>query len=255
MSRTVDKLKLVCLTLLLNGCMPDSTHLTDPTHDPYEAMNRKTFAFNRAIDTVLLKPLAQSYRTITPKWVNKCISNVFLNLREVNTIANDLLQFQFLFSIEDSWRLVLNTSLGLGGCFDVAENFDLQRRGQSFSNTFKTWGLNGGAFVVLPFLGATTTVNVWGLPIERYWLDPVRWLQHERMAVRIVRIIDKRAQLLPLDAALEQAFDPYIFYKNAYLQSHTIKHQRLTQHPKHQTDIISQGHDYEHHLNRTQDAR
>ena len=205
--------------IILSGCVPQSQNLTNPELDPFEELNRGIFSFNQTIDSAIIKPISQAYRTITPKPINKCISHVFLNLKELTTIANDILQLRLTYTLEDSWRFIINTTIGLGGCFDAAEKFDLPRRNQSFNNTVKTWGLQPGSYLVLPFLGSSSTTDIFFAPAEYYYLNPIMYLNKGKTTITALKVIDKRAQLLALDSALENAFDPYIFYRNAYFQS------------------------------------
>ena len=107
----------------------------------------------------------------------------------------------------------------MGGCFDPAQSFDLPRRNQSFNNTILTWGLKPGSYLILPFLGSSSTTDIFFTPIEYYYLDPTMYLKNGKAAITAFKVIDKRAQLFPLDSALKNAFDPYIFYRNAYFQS------------------------------------
>ena len=221
------------IVILLTSCVPNIEPNTADSIDPYQAANEKIFNFNRKFDNVLLKPLAQSYQAITPNFISKCISHAFLNLEEVNTIANDLLQMRLLFALEDTWRLALNSTVGLVGCFDVAKNFDLPRRQQSFGLTARTWGLKSGAYIVIPFIGASSTVNMFGLPMKYYVFDPVRLMNNYQPLIQTLRVIDKRVQLFPLDTAIDNAFDPYILYRDAYYQAQEQKYINLTKRKHH----------------------
>jgi phospholipid-binding lipoprotein MlaA len=223
--------KLITLFLAMNfaiSCVPNDIEKTEK-QDPYEKINRQVFAFNRSFDKTFLTPMAKTYQVIVPKMLSKCISHAFLNLEEINTIANDLLQLRLIYAAEDSWRFIINSTLGLGGCFDIAENFDLEKRPQSFGITLKTWGLGNGSYIVIPFLGASTTMNSPGLFLKFYVFDPIRFINDNQFVVQTVRVLDKRAQLFPLDAAIDNAFDPYILYKEAYLQNQAQNFKKINQ--------------------------
>lgn len=224
----MQKFILILLTtILVTSCVPN-TEKSDPT-DPYEYTNRKIFEFNRKFDIIILKPVAKAYQTITPKVISKCISHAFLNLEEINTIANDILQLRPIYALEDSWRFILNSTLGAGGCFEVADKFDLEKRPQSFSMTLKTWGLKNGAYIVIPFLGASTTLNAIGLPLKYYVFDPIRFVDDYQLAIQALRVIDKRTLLFPLDAAIDNAFDPYVLYRDAYFQNQAQNFKKINQ--------------------------
>ena len=223
--------KLITLFLAMNfaiSCVPNDVEKTE-TQDPYEKINRQVFEFNRSFDKTFLTPMAKTYQAIMPKMLSKCISHAFLNLEEINTIANDLLQLRLIYAAEDSWRFIINSTLGLGGCFDIAEKFDLEKRPQSFGTTLKTWGLSNGSYIVIPFLGASTTMNSPGLFLKFYVFDPIRFVNDHQFVLQTVRVLDKRVQLFPLDAAIDNAFDPYILYKDAYLQNQAQNFKKISQ--------------------------
>ncbi len=217
---------LLITCTLLTACMPEGA--TNP-QDPLEPTNRAIYQFNKDLDRILIKPLAQSYKTITPPFIDRIISRAFSNLGEVDVIINDLLQLRLRYALEDSWRFTLNSTIGLAGCFDVAKNYDLPHRQQNFGLTLKTWGLPPGDFMILPILGSTSSLDILGLPLDLYFLDPVTWLPHQSNTLRVLRGIDHRADSFPLDRIIQNAFDPYIFTRNAYQQQQAAAFKALNE--------------------------
>ena len=95
--------------------------------DPLEETNRGTFAFNRLIDRWILDPVTEGYRWLVPEPGRKAISRVFANLGAPKILVNDLLQLEWKDASVTSGRMLVNTTVGLVGLFDVAEKFKLPK--------------------------------------------------------------------------------------------------------------------------------
>ena len=140
--------------LVSNQAVADSTEMTP---DPWEGFNRKVFVFNDTLDTYTLKPLAKGYRAITPDPVEDGISRMFSNLWEIVNVLNDVLQGKFGQAGNDTGRFLVNTTVGLVGFFDVADNFGLPKNdGEDFGQTLGVWGVGEGPFLMLPLFGPST---------------------------------------------------------------------------------------------------
>lgn len=201
--------------------------------DPYEKFNRHVFAFNMALDKHVFRPIAHGYDVIIPVPIRKGISNFFANLDMLNTIPNDLLQGKTAYFTADTWRFILNSTLGIGGLFDVATRFGLPKHHEDFGLTLAYWGgecgLKPQPYLMLPILGSTTTRDAFGkIPAYATWpftyVDP----QYYNYGALALNAVDKRADLLPADKLVNDSFDPYIFVRSAYLQSrnHNIEKNR-----------------------------
>src|SRR5690606_14234023 len=180
--------------------------------------NRKMFAFNDGIDRYFLKPIATTYTKITPAPIRTGVKNVFRNLGEVPSIANGLLQGEFKAAAYDSTRLIVNTTVGIGGIFDVAGRLDLPATDyEDFGQTLAVWGFRSGPYVVLPILGPSTVRDGLAKPVDWY-TDPLTYIDHNQTsyAIKAVNIVNIRAQLLPLEASISG--DKYEFIRDAYLQ-------------------------------------
>jgi len=208
----------ILMFVLLTGCASTS-EFADP-RDPWEGFNRAMFSFNETVDDFLLKPLAKGYKAVVPVPVNRGITNFFSNLADVGSAINNALQFKMGRAGTDVGRVVVNTTLGLLGFFDVATNMNLPRYGEDFGQTLGVWGSSPGPYIVLPLLGPSTGRDSVGLVVD-WFTDPVVYIEDDtvRYSLMGLRIIDKRADLLSTSDLVEQAaLDKYEFVRNAYLQ-------------------------------------
>jgi phospholipid-binding lipoprotein MlaA len=212
------KLLWSCLwALSLGGCATVEGP-RDP-QDPWEGFNRSMYSFNTKLDKAL-KPVAKGYRAITPDPVETGITNFFANLEEIQTLVNDLLQFKPLDALSDTGRLVVNTTLGIGGLFDVATPMGLSKHEEDMGQTLGSWGVGSGPYIMLPFFGPSSPRDAFGLAAD-YAFDPIREVDDTstRNSLYALEIIDTRAQLLPVDDIIDQAaLDPYIYIRDAWLQ-------------------------------------
>lgn len=186
--------------------------------DPWEGFNRKVFAFNDTMDRYLLKPVAKGYQAVTPDPLEHGFSNVFSNLKEVQNIINDLLQGKLSQAGNDSGRLVVNTTLGLAGFFDVAKHMGLAKSdGEDFGQTLAAWGVGQGPYVVLPLLGPSTVRDTGSMPVNSF-SDPIGQVDHvpTRNSLWATELIGLRASLLSAESLISG--DKYAFMRDAYLQ-------------------------------------
>jgi phospholipid-binding lipoprotein MlaA len=202
----------------LSGCATTATAKRDP-RDPFERINRASYAFNSAVDRAVLRPTARVYHKITPDPVETGVSNFFDNLEGPLNIVSNLLQGKFKASLSDTGRLLLNTTLGLGGFFDPASDAGLEKHDEDFGQTFGRWGMGPGPYLMIPFLGPSTLRDGFGR-IPDAFANPIGYIEEDkvRYGVAGVSVLDVRTRLLSLDDTLKQAYDPYSFVRNAYLQ-------------------------------------
>lgn len=205
------------LVLLLAGC---ATGPGANPKDPLEPMNRSIAKFNDALDDGVLKPVATGYRNYTPQLVQTGVGNFFRNAADVLSTLNNGLQLKGPETAESFMRVVVNTTLGIYGIFDVATAIGLDRHPEDFGQTLGYWGVPEGPYLVLPLLGPSTMRDTSVLPLE-ITLDPVTHhdVTSERHAAVAMRIVDKRASLLKTTNFLsEAAIDRYSFTRDSYLQ-------------------------------------
>ena len=192
--------------------------------DPYEKWNRKVFYFNEGVDAWVLKPIAQGYRFITPKFVRKGVNNFFSNLGEVSDFANNLLQFKPLEAGKDLARFTINSTLGIAGLFDVATPMTgLQKSNEDFGQTLNTWGVPEGSYIVWPFLGGKTLSHSISLPMDYYYLNPIPYLVDSNevsLGLSALQIVQLREEFLDAEGLIQG--DRYSFIRDAYLQRRTF---------------------------------
>ncbi len=216
---------LIAMTMLLcTGCMG----VGQPSaKDPLFYYNRTMFYVNRDIDHILIGPITKVYVAITPHWLQERVHNVFSNLDDMNVMVNDLLQLAITDFWKDIGRFLLNTTLGIGGLFDVAAHYHLHKHHNDFGITLARWGYCHPTFFMMPILGPSTTRDFLGFFLDYKALSIWPYLHpaRTRNALLAGYAINKRRHLLSKDPLIDQAFDPYVFVRNAYLRirEHTIK--------------------------------
>ncbi len=204
--------------------------------DPLESYNRAMFAINEGIDTVLLRPIAQGYRFITPEYARKGVNNALRNLGEPIVMVNALLQGDIDRFFTSGWRFILNSTLGFAGVYDFAGEYGgLPYRREDFGQTLGVWmNDTDSTYIVLPIVGPSTVRDTFGR-VADIFIDPWRYgLQtDERVAIAVTEAIATREALLdPLDEVYRTSFDPYSTIRSAYqqrrkaqiLNRHSVKH-------------------------------
>jgi phospholipid-binding lipoprotein MlaA len=215
-------LRFACAALsaaLLAGCAVPGQ--PDP-RDPLEGINRGVYQFNDTVDRYAIKPVAQAYDFVTPDPVQNCIHNIFGNLGDVWSGMNSLLQGRPVDFINTFGRVLFNTTMGVGGCIDVATANGAKKIPNDFGTTLGVWGLGQGPFLVLPILGPSTVRDGAGLATA-YMVNPVSVSEVDNVRLRNslwgLEAIDLRASLLnATDTVDNVALDPYSFVRDAYLQ-------------------------------------
>ena len=134
--------------------------------DPFETYNRSAYRFNQTIDKFALKPVAEVYNQLLPGPAKKGVVNFFDNLYELPTIANELLQANFMQAAGNSWRFVINSTIGLLGFIDVASHIGLPKYYTDFGITLQRWGIKPTPYLVLPILGPSTVTDALAIPID-----------------------------------------------------------------------------------------
>jgi phospholipid-binding lipoprotein MlaA len=207
----------------------NATQLPD-NKDPLEKFNRAMFKFNDAFDIYFMKPIAELYNAIMPKPLNKGVHNFLNNLNELPIIANDLLQFNFYQMSKDVSRLVINTTMGIGGLFDMASRMHLPYFQNDFGLTLARWGYKDSSYLVIPFLGSNTIRDGIGIPVDYYGFSvyPRITPDSRRYALLGLFFVDYRANLLQYESVLEEAaIDKYVFMRNAYMQHRAYQIEQL----------------------------
>ena len=197
--------------------------------DPLSQYNRTMFKINDKLDKYLIKPVAELYNKIIPRPLNLGVDNFFNNLLGTQIIVNDLLQANFYQSTRDSWRFAIDTTVGVGGFFDIGDRVGLPYEQNGVGLTLAKWGYVNSSYLVLPLLGSSTIRDAISLPID-YFLTPIPYVANIALRNSLfgLGLLDKRALFLGFQGVYnEMALDPYIFMRNAYLQRRTYLIKRV----------------------------
>ena len=185
--------------------------------DPFEETNRSIYEFNESLDSNVLEPVSRAYKNNMPEAAQKGIGNFLDNLDDVSTLANQILQFKPIESAETLARILVNTTIGLGGLFDVASDMGLVTEDEDFGQTMAVWGVEQGPYVVLPLLGPSTVRDGIGTYVDL--TSPANMVgEIDEVGVSVINVVDKRVDLLPITDILDQSDDPYITMRSSYLQ-------------------------------------
>ncbi len=208
------------LSLMAAGCASQPAQLTDPQSDPWEPFNRKVYTFNEGLDQAILKPIAKGYDKIMPDAPQRGVRNFFHNLSFPLTFVNLILQGRFEDSLTATGRFFMNSTVGLLGFFDVASREGIADPDEDFGQTMAVWGWKKSRYLVVPLLGPNTVRDLGGRVAGTY-VSPVSYLARKEHEYRplIIDIISLRASLLPFDKDIEEAHDPYVLVRDAYLQN------------------------------------
>lgn len=186
--------------------------------DPYQQFNREMYYVNKQIDRFLIKPPSELYSDIMPAPVKHMVTNFFENLQDLNVIINDFLQLDVENSVDNIYRVALNSTFGVFGLIDVATDSGFPKKANDFGVTFGKWGATESPYFVIPILGPSTIRDTIGtgvgtlLSLNYYLPDDFVW------PLAGVRVIDKRANLLSVEKIIDTVSDDeYLFVRNAYL--------------------------------------
>ena len=208
---------LLTLVILLQAC---ATVANPDRRDPLESMNRSISGFNDRLDTALVKPVATVYRDVTPSWFRAGVGNFFNNIEDVWSTVNNVLQGRGEYAVDSVKRVVVNTTVGLLGTFDIASKMDIDKHPTNFGLTLGRWGLGTGPYVVLPLLGPTTLRGIAGMPVDRQG-NLITYVDDEgtRTGATALNLINLRATYLQAGDVVDgAALDKYSFVRDAYLQ-------------------------------------
>ncbi|WP_028455217.1 MlaA family lipoprotein [Chitinilyticum litopenaei] len=207
------------LTTLLAACASPGNN-----YDPLEPVNRPIYGFNRAVDKALLRPVATGWRDYMPPPIQTGVSNFFGNIDDLFAIPASALQGKWQSTATGTGRVLMNTTFGIAGLFDIASRVPLAKQDEDFGQALGYWGVGSGPYLMLPFYGPLTLRDSVD-PLSRLAWGPIDYI--EPLAGQIgyysVGLVNLRAELLPLDAALDEALDPYAFMRDGYLQRRWFK--------------------------------
>jgi phospholipid-binding lipoprotein MlaA len=203
---------------------PDAVADYQQTDDPLEPTNRVFYAINNGLDTVILKPAAQAYRFVVPGPVRTGIHNVLSNIGSPVQLANDALEGKPRRAGDTFMRLLINTTVGVAGVFDVAKVWGYPDHDADFGMTLANWGVPEGPFLFLPVLGPTDPRDAAGFGVNIV-LDPFTWVGSGTGFTVFnwtrygLNALDSRERVLDaLDQIKKTALDPYATFRSLYRQ-------------------------------------
>lgn len=207
----------LCLALLCPGFATAAQARGGSSIDPWQSFNRPVYQFNKAFDRVLIRPLAHVYTDWMPGAVRSGVRNFYENLDDVNVVVNDLLQLKMRQALGDSCRLVINSTVGIGGLFDPATSMGLRKHYEDFGQTLGYWGVGDGGYLMLPILGSSTLRDAVGTAPDIFF-NPLRLVTDGKLRTGLVLLdmVDTRASYFAAESMIRG--DEYSFVRNAYMQ-------------------------------------
>jgi phospholipid-binding lipoprotein MlaA len=203
---------------------PSARAQFDANNDPLEPLNRKIFAFDMFLDQWLIKPIAQVYENVVPDPGKDAIRNFLGNLHEPVIFANNMLQTEFTRAGWTVERFALNSTIGVGGVFDVATRWGIEKQSGDFGQTLYHYGVPEFFYLVLPILGPSNPRDAVGMVADGY-ADPFSYLAYDYGADVATYArwggegLDQRAQnLANLDDLQKNAIDLYAEVRSLYRQ-------------------------------------
>lgn len=225
--RLIPALTAALALLLVGACAtPRPGSMARAEADPWEATNRKIYAFNKHADKYALKPLAQGYRAVVPVAAQHGVSNAYNNYLEPLSFANALLQGKVAQAFRTLDRFIINTTLGVGGLADHATDMGRPEEKEDFGQTFAYWGAPSGPYMMIPLFGPRTLLDFGGLGADIV-LDPADMIRNAlstigpywTVTIFAAKATVTRAELIDLgaDGLLGDSLDEYATVRAAYL--------------------------------------
>jgi len=193
----------------------------DEDFDPWERFNEKVFEFNRQADRLVLKPVAQVYNVVVPEPFEVMIGNGFDNISFVPRLVNSLLQGKVLGATRELSRFLINSTLGIGGLFDAAKYYGIEKSREDFGQTLGFWGVTPGPYLIVPFMEPMTVRDGIGRGVDSLmnplsYFIPFIWTG---LALKLGEMVNDRALNLELFQGFEETVvDLYSAVRNGYLR-------------------------------------
>ncbi|MBD3679907.1 MAG: VacJ family lipoprotein [Rhodobacteraceae bacterium] len=208
--------------MALSACARPET--SSGIYDPNERFNRKVHAVNKGIDRALLRPTSQVYGFVLPKPVRNGVENFSSNLNMPRIVVNDFLQLNVEDGVHNTFRFLINSTMGIGGLFNPARDFGLDERSSDFGETLYVWGVGEGPYHEMLFLGPGTRRQMVGIYVDIF-LNPISYvLPAEYVWVptgaAVASIIGDRYRYSgTVDAILYESADSYAQARLLYLEN------------------------------------
>ncbi|MBP7190004.1 MAG: VacJ family lipoprotein [Rickettsiaceae bacterium] len=191
--------------------------------DPFEKVNRKIFIFNSVLDHFLLRPIARGYRELVSDYARDKVSNFVDNFSVPLTTVNTVLQADAKNASQSLWQFLINSTLGIGGFFDVAAGFGVEKPApQTFGSTLARYGVGPGPYVVLPFYGSSNVRDMFDPIVFNSKLNPLKRPLHRDFSYALagVSLVQKRSEVLDFtDYVAKRSPDPYVTIRTTFQQN------------------------------------
>ena len=211
-------MKKIALLLIISLVTYSDEIIEETNIDPFEDINRIVFNISDSLDEAILRPTAEIYSEYTPLFVKDSVTNFFSNIAEIDTVINQLLQGKPKLAAQDSLRFLINTTIGVGGIFDVASRMGFERHDEDFGQTLGYWGIDSGPYVFIPFVGPSTVRDVFGIPLSWYVSGSFAIEDAKtKIVFSFLDVIETRERILPAENLI--IGDKYEFVKDVFLQS------------------------------------
>jgi|TARA_B100000927_G_C16413749_1_gene448368 phospholipid-binding lipoprotein MlaA len=211
-------MKKIALLLIISLVTYSDEIIEETNIDPFEDINRVVFNISDSLDEAILRPTAEIYSEYTPLFVKDSVTNFFSNIAEIDTVINQLLQGKPKLAAQDSLRFLINTTIGVGGIFDVASRMGFERHDEDFGQTLGYWGIASGPYVFIPFVGPSTVRDVFGIPLSWYVSGSFAIEDDKtKIVFSFLDVIETRERILAAENLI--IGDKYEFVKDVFLQS------------------------------------
>lgn len=195
-------------------------------YDPFESFNRKIYFVNGVLDTFILRPIAKGYGRFTNDYTKERVGSFVYNIEEPLSTVNYALQGKKDGVFKSFWRFIINSTLGIGGMFDVASKFGVTAEQQRFSNTLAQYGVGPGPYIVLPVFGGSGMREVTDTLVANNFMNPLKYQLHDsfKTGVTTAKAIHSRNLIMPFtDYVTKNSPDSYIAIRDAILQQRESK--------------------------------
>ncbi len=210
----------IILILLLSITAKNYAAINITDDDYLSGLNRAIFSFNMTVDKAIIMPIAKTYKNNMPIIIQIGINNFMENLYDVPTFFNQLLQLKFKAATHSFTRILVNSTIGIGGLFDIASEIQLRKGSENFGQTLGFYGVDNGIFIMLPVFGPTTLRGIVA-EIAYYpaTFDYNFLTKNERLTKQLIGSFNTRVNLLTATDNIYNSLDPYTKMRLLYLQN------------------------------------
>lgn len=222
-------LGVVAVAALSACAQPDQALTRGELYDPYEAENRRMHEFNRSLDRAIVRPAGKGYSAAIPDDIETVVGNFATNLSLPAAIVNNILQGNGRGGSQDLYRMIVNTTLGLGGLLDIATDLNMPAQSDAdFGQTLYVWGAQEGPYLELPLLGPSTSRDAVGKFVDLF-TNPLSYAlespeSYYGTAASVSAGLSARGRYGDtIDSILYESADSYAASRSIYLQNRRFK--------------------------------